>query len=51
MGNNTALKKMIGKLPKNWESMSPEDKIRTVLKKGQYQERSVFAPMGAEIFS
>ena len=33
MGNNTALKKMIGKLPKNWESMSPEDKIRTVLKK------------------
>ena len=33
MENNTALKKMIGKLPKNWESMSPEDKIRTVLKK------------------
>ena len=33
MENNTALKKMIGKLPKNWEAMSPEDKIRTVLKK------------------
>jgi hypothetical protein len=33
MGNNSALKKMIGKLPKNWESMSSEDKIRTVLKK------------------
>ena len=33
MENNTELKKMIGKLPKNWESMSPEDKIRTVLKK------------------
>ena len=33
MENNTALKKMFGKLPKNWEKMSPEDKIRTVLKK------------------
>ena len=33
MENNTALKKMIGKLPKNWESMSPEDKIRTCIEK------------------
>ncbi len=30
---NTELKKMIGKLPKNWRAMSPENKIRVVLKK------------------
>ena len=33
MEDSAALKKMIGKLPKNWETMSAEDKIRTVLKK------------------
>ena len=26
MGNNTAFKKMIGKIPKNWKHINPEDK-------------------------